>query len=123
LVIISVKFKIFSLLAHSHFTHCNYSYFDEAVANFLRQFQQKQQPGNSLLDNVNLWIASPLSPHDHIHIMPILAQLMPMIGNINSMSIWRLHHMGFGRVGLEPNNAASQLLTTMLTKARILKIW
>jgi hypothetical protein len=57
--------------------------------------------------------------------MPILAQLMLMIGNgnINSMSIGRLYHMEFGRSELGPDNAAaSQLLTTMLTKARILQI-
>jgi hypothetical protein len=54
--------------------------------------------------------------------MLILAQLMPMIGNINSLAIWRLDHMEFGRSGLGPNNAASQLLTTMLTNARILEI-
>jgi hypothetical protein len=56
--------------------------------------------------------------------MPILAQLMPMIGSINSMSIGTIHHMEFGRSGSEPNNAdaASQLLTTMLTNARILEI-
>jgi hypothetical protein len=68
---------------------------------------------------VNLWLSAPLSPHDD---NTILAQLMPMFGNINSMSIRHLHHMEFGRSGLEPNNAASQLLTTMLTKARILEI-
>jgi hypothetical protein len=80
-----------------------------SVANFLRHFQQEQQPaGNSLLDNVNLWIPSLL--HDNTIIMPILAQMMPMIGKINSMSIRHLHH------------AASQLLTTMLTNARILEI-
>jgi hypothetical protein len=94
-----------------------------SVANFLRQFQQEQQPGKSLLDNVNLWFYS-LSPHDDNNtIMPILAQLMPMIGNINSIFICHhLHHMEFRRVGLEPNNAASQLLTIMLTNARILEI-
>jgi hypothetical protein len=75
---------------------------------------------------VNLWFSSPLSPHDDDHniIMPILAQLMPMIGNINSMSIRHRHHMEFGRYRLELNNAASQRLTTMLmlTNARILEI-
>jgi hypothetical protein len=54
--------------------------------------------------------------------MTILAQLMPMIGNINSMSVWYLDHWEFGRSGLVPNNAASQLLTTMLTNVRILQI-
>jgi hypothetical protein len=97
-----------------------YSYFDESVANVLRQFEQQEQPGNSLLDNVNLGFSS-ISPDDNT-IMPILAQLMLMIGNINSMSISNLHHMAFGRVGLEPNNTASQLLTTMLTNAGILEI-
>jgi hypothetical protein len=110
---------------HSQFTH--YSYFDPSVANFLHQFQQQgQQQGNSLLDNVNLWFPYSLSPHDDNDntIMPILAQLIPMIGigTINSMSIYNLHHMGFGRNELGPNNAASQLLTTILTNARILEI-
>jgi hypothetical protein len=62
-----------------------------------------------------LWI-----PPDNI--LPILAQLMPIIGNINLMSIWNFDLMGFVRSGVERNNAASQLLTTMLTKARILQI-
>jgi hypothetical protein len=106
---------------HSKFTH--YSYFDASVANFMRHFQREQQPGNSLLDNVNLVFSSTLSAHDDNTIMPILAQLMPMIGNINSIFIRRqLNHMDFGRIGLEPNNAASQLLTTMLTNAKILEI-
>jgi hypothetical protein len=98
-------------------------YFDPSVANFLRHFKQEQQ-GNSLLTNVNLWISSssPLSLQENTPIMPILAQLMPMVGNINSMSIWHLNHMEFGCIELEPNNAHSQLLTTMLTKARILEI-
>jgi hypothetical protein len=89
-----------------------------SVANFLRQFQQQK---NSLFDNVNLGFSPTLSPDNTI--MPILAQLMPMIGNINSIFIRRqLNHMDFGRIGLEPNNAASQLLTTMLTNAKILEI-
>jgi hypothetical protein len=55
--------------------------------------------------------------------MPVLAELMPMIGNINinSISIWPLHNM-VGRSGLKQSNAASQLLTTMLKSARILQI-
>jgi hypothetical protein len=94
-----------------------------SVANFLRQFQREQQPGNSLLDHVNLCFRF-LSLHDDntINIMPILTQLMPMIGNINSMSMSDLHHVGFGHSELGPNDAASQLLTTMLTNARILHI-
>jgi hypothetical protein len=99
-----------------------------SVANFLRQFQfqQEQQPqGNSLLDNVNLWFSSSLSlsPCDDNVIIPLLARVMPMVGNINYMSICHLNHMEFGCVGLGPNDAASQLLTTMLTKARIMEIW
>jgi hypothetical protein len=94
-----------------------------SVATFLRKLQQEQhQQGNSLLDNVNFWFPSSLSPLDRNCSMPYLAQLMPMIGNINSMSIWRLYYMEFGQTGLGPNNAASQLLTTMLTNARILEI-
>jgi hypothetical protein len=74
---------------------------------------------------VNLWISSFLSPDDDNTYIPILTQLMPMIGNGNinsmSMSIWQLyHHMV--EVELGPNNAASQVLTTMLTNARILDI-
>jgi hypothetical protein len=117
-VSIALGFSVPSRLQHSHFT--NYSYFDPSVANFLHQFQE---PGNSLLDNMNLWFSSFLSPDDDNTYMPILTQLMPMIGNINinSISIWRLHQE-FGHSGLEPNNAASQLLTTILTKARILEI-
>jgi hypothetical protein len=91
-----------------------------SVANFLRQFQQEeQQQGNSLLDNVNLWFSSSISARDDNTI-----QLLPMIDNINCMSMRSLNHMGFGRIGLERNNTASssQLLTTMLTNARILEI-
>jgi hypothetical protein len=88
----------------------------------MRHFQREQQPGNSLLDNVNLVFSSTLSAHDDNTIMPILAQLMPMIGNINSiLIIHQLNHMEF-RFPLTPKNAASQLLTTMLTNARILEI-
>jgi hypothetical protein len=92
-----------------------------SVVNFLRQFEQEQ---HQLLDNVNLWFTSYISlmPRDDNPILPILAQLMTMIGSINSMSIRNLHHMEFGRNGLEPNNTASQLLTTMFTNARILEI-
>jgi hypothetical protein len=98
-----------------------------SVANFLRRFQfhqEQQQPGNSLLDNVNLWFSSFITPpRDDNTIMLILAQLMPMIGNINSISICHLHHhMGFGPIGLVPNNADSQMMATMLTNARILQI-
>jgi hypothetical protein len=74
---------------------------------------------------VNLGFSSliSLSPDDdNTNILPSLAQLMPMIGNIYSISVRDLHPIEFGRSGLEPNNAASQLLTTMLTNARILEI-
>jgi hypothetical protein len=101
--------------SYSQFTH--YSYFDPSVANFLRQFQQEQQPENSLLNNVNLWFYSYDTLRKNNPIMAILARLMPMIGNINFMSMWHLHHMEFGRI-----DAASQLLTTILTDARILEI-
>jgi hypothetical protein len=96
-----------------------------SVANFLRQFQQEQQQqGNSLLDNVNLRLPAHLSARYDNTIMPILAQLMLMIGNrnINSISFRDLYHRGIGCVGLETYNAAYQLLTTQLANARILDI-
>jgi hypothetical protein len=60
-----------------------------SVATFLRQFQREEE-GNSLLDNVNLWFSSYLSisissRDDRNTIMQIIAQLMPTIGNINSI--------------------------------------
>jgi L-ribulose-5-phosphate 3-epimerase UlaE len=71
------------------------------------------------VDNVNLGFYSLRKDKP---IMPILTQLMPMIGNINSMSISKLRHWEFGSAGSEPNKEASKLLTTMLTSARILDI-
>jgi hypothetical protein len=54
--------------------------------------------------------------------MRILAQIMPMVGSIDSISLRHLNYIGFGSIGLGPNTPAAQLLTTMLTKARILEV-
>jgi hypothetical protein len=92
-----------------------------SVANFLRKFQQ-EEVGNSLLDNANLWFDSRLSlspRNDRNTLMQIIAQLMPTIGNINSIHMCHLHYM-FGRhdFGLVHNYAKP--LKEMLTKTRIL---
>jgi hypothetical protein len=73
---------------------------------------------------VNLWFDSSLSTSGDSTIMPVLAQMMPMIGNINST--FMCHHIEFGFSELGLNNAASQLLATMfpflIKKSRILEI-
>jgi hypothetical protein len=59
-----------------------------SVASFLRQFQREEEEGNSLLENVNLWFSShlSLSPRDDRNtLMQIIAQILPSIGNINSI--------------------------------------
>jgi hypothetical protein len=91
-----------------------------SVANFLHQFQEQE---NSLLDNVNLWFSSStISPYHDIHLLPILAQLMSMIGNINSVYMWTLNFYEFGCGDLLGNNQFTQMMTTILTKTRILDI-
>jgi hypothetical protein len=50
-----------------------------------------------------------------------LAQIMPMVGSINSIFVGHIF-MRFGCDYDGPNTPDYQLLTTMLTKARILDI-
>jgi hypothetical protein len=90
------------------------------VANFLRQFQREEEEGNSLLDNVNLHFSSLLSisarDYDNT-LMQIIAQIMPTIGNINSIHMCHFELPVFERV----NNYAQPLME-MLTKTRLLDI-
>jgi hypothetical protein len=93
-----------------------------SVANFLHQFQREEEVGNSLLDNVNLLFSSrlSLSPPDHDNtLMKIMAQLMPTIGNINSIQMCYISHL-FGLHNFEGVNNYAQPLKEMLTKTRIL---
>jgi hypothetical protein len=91
-----------------------------SVANFLRQFQREQQEGDSLLDNVNLWFSSHLSislRDDQNTLMQIIAQILPSIGNINSIHMCHLYYF-FGLHDFE--GVHPKPLKEMLTKTRIL---
>jgi hypothetical protein len=98
-----------------------------SVATFLRQFQQEEE-GNSLLDNVNLWFSSYLSisissRDDRNTIMQIIAQLMPTIGNINSIQMCHCHlYYLFGLHDFEALRNYAKPLKDMLIKTRILDI-
>jgi hypothetical protein len=93
------------------------------VLNFLQKFHQHQ---NALLANVNLSIPWFL-PQEVMH--PILAQIMPLIGDsINSFAIEDHDLLGYSRllnnnIQCSGNNEGfSELMTDMLTKTRILSI-
>jgi hypothetical protein len=99
-----------------------YRYFDSSVLNFLQKFHQHQ---NALLANVNLSFGFPLSMET---VQPILAQILPLIGdNINSLEVRDDYLLGYSRLlnnvqGSGNNEEFSELMTNMLVKTRILSI-
>jgi hypothetical protein len=85
-----------------------------SVFNFLEKFQQ-----NSLLANVNLSISSQLYRE---HLLPFLANFLPLIDTINSINLSDFTQLGQINNGCADIDGYAHMMMEMLARTRILEI-